>query len=92
MQFYISWFGVFPEGTGNNADNDNPPARLPVAWENSFRARPTRSPHSVSRLVGLCRDHRFIIPVLRHAAGSAAGAREQSQMDLDLKVISGPKA
>eukprot|EP00959_Pyramimonas_sp_CCMP1952_P148936 3115701-Pyramimonas_sp.AAC.1 len=57
IQFDMSWFGVFPEDTGNNANNDNPPARLPVAWESNFRARPTRSSHSVARRVGMCRDH-----------------------------------
>eukprot|EP00959_Pyramimonas_sp_CCMP1952_P161954 3386248-Pyramimonas_sp.AAC.1 len=37
------WFGVLNEDNGNNADNDNPPARLPVAWENHFIPRPTHS-------------------------------------------------
>eukprot|EP00959_Pyramimonas_sp_CCMP1952_P214624 4491418-Pyramimonas_sp.AAC.1 len=92
IQFDRSWFGELPEDNRNDADADNPPARLPVAWENNFRARPTRSSRSVSRRIGMCRDHRLIIPALRHAAGSAARAREQSQLDLDLKVISGPKA
>eukprot|EP00959_Pyramimonas_sp_CCMP1952_P121542 2541461-Pyramimonas_sp.AAC.1 len=40
----------------------------------------------------MCRGHRLIVPVLRHATGSAAMARELAQMDLDLKAISGPKA
>eukprot|EP00959_Pyramimonas_sp_CCMP1952_P141771 2967111-Pyramimonas_sp.AAC.1 len=88
----MSWFGVTPENIGNNDDNVNPPARLPAAWENNFRARPTRRSHSVARRIGVCRDHRLIVPVLRHASGSAARRREQTQMDLDLKAISGPKA
>eukprot|EP00959_Pyramimonas_sp_CCMP1952_P424958 8901119-Pyramimonas_sp.AAC.1 len=68
-----------PEENRNNADNANPPARLQVAWENNFKARPTRSSQSVSRRISMCRDHRLIVPVLRHATGSAAMARELSQ-------------
>eukprot|EP00959_Pyramimonas_sp_CCMP1952_P083509 1745919-Pyramimonas_sp.AAC.1 len=84
--------GALDEENGNNAGDNNPPARLPVDWENNFRARPTRRSQSVSSWISVCRDHRLIIPVLRHATGEAAMAREQSQMDLDLSAISGPEA
>eukprot|EP00959_Pyramimonas_sp_CCMP1952_P161955 3386249-Pyramimonas_sp.AAC.1 len=76
VDFGRPWFGVLNEDNGNNADNNNPPARVPVAWGNNFRARPTRSSQSVSRRISMCRDYRLIVPVLRHATVAAAMARE----------------
>eukprot|EP00959_Pyramimonas_sp_CCMP1952_P284700 5951712-Pyramimonas_sp.AAC.1 len=43
--------GALEEENMANAGENNPPARLPLAWGNSFRARPPRSSQSVSRRI-----------------------------------------
>eukprot|EP00959_Pyramimonas_sp_CCMP1952_P037816 791670-Pyramimonas_sp.AAC.1 len=85
------WMPV-PQEDAADAAGQSPRGRLPVAWENSFEARPSRDSRSVARRTNECRDHRLIAPMLQTASGEAATAGANLQVNFDFSTVSGPKA
>eukprot|EP00959_Pyramimonas_sp_CCMP1952_P294219 6154041-Pyramimonas_sp.AAC.1 len=72
------WLPV-PREDAVDAAGQSPRGRMPVAWENSLEARPTRDSHSVARRTNECRDRRLVAPMSQPATGEAAMAGARSQ-------------
>eukprot|EP00959_Pyramimonas_sp_CCMP1952_P357064 7476543-Pyramimonas_sp.AAC.1 len=71
----------------------SPRGRPPVAWADSFVARPHRVARSVTRRVNLCSDHRLFSGLVQPAAGQTETAGEGNlQVTLDFAPVSGSKA
>eukprot|EP00959_Pyramimonas_sp_CCMP1952_P402669 8437890-Pyramimonas_sp.AAC.1 len=63
------WLPV-EQGNAMDVTGPSPRGRPPVAWANSFVARPRRASQSVSRRINLCSDHR-LVSVCKHTAPAA---------------------
>eukprot|EP00959_Pyramimonas_sp_CCMP1952_P017585 373287-Pyramimonas_sp.AAC.1 len=71
----------------------SPRGRPPVAWADSFVARPHRVARSVTGRVNLRSDHRLVSGLVQPAAGQTETAGEENlQVTLDFAPVGGSKA